>query len=274
LALQIVSSLANLGEISQQMETSTDVIMLEVAGLCQAPVCPLSFEKIEIVTKTITAAGKKVFLLADMMVTESNLDLVKKSLERMLSVNASRIICYDFTFVVLADELGISNRLIYAPNTLITHSRLMEYYHQKSLAGLVISGSLSKEEMFSLCNNSQEIEMGVVLSGHREIYRSRRRHVTAYANHNGLDIPASGFYSGYAVREKQRENKYYPLVENENGTLIYDAFVLDPSWLTEDLALKLTYGFLQRREIDPKTYIEIINQAKKKLIMWQAGNSL
>ena len=256
------------------METSTDVIMLEVAGLCQAPVCPLSFEKIEIVTKTITAAGKKVFLLADMMVTESNLDLVKKSLERMLSVNASRIICYDFTFVVLADELGISNRLIYAPNTLITHSRLMEYYHQKSLAGLVISGSLSKEEMLSLCNNNQEIEMGVVLSGHREIYRSRRRHVTAYANHNGLDIPASGFYSGYAVREKQRENKYYPLVENENGTLIYDAFVLDPSWLTEDLALKLTYGFLQRREIDPKTYIEIINQAKKKLIMWQAGNSL
>ncbi|HOO44130.1 MAG TPA: hypothetical protein PKU69_03570, partial [Bacillota bacterium] len=87
-------------------------------------------------------------------------------------------------------------------------------------------------------------------------------------------IPASGFYSGYAVREKQRENKYYPLVENENGTLIYDAFVLDRSWLTEDLALKLTYGFLQRREIDPKTYIEIINQAKKKLIMWQAGNSL
>ncbi|HPQ62396.1 MAG TPA: U32 family peptidase [Bacillota bacterium] len=267
-----MASLANSKEITRLFQAGADIVMLEVSGLCQAPLCPFSLDDIEKIAASTHEQGKQIFVLADMTVTEDELDRVKKNMERLLSCKANRIVCYDFTFAILAAKAGMANQIIYAPNTLITHSRLANFYKKTGLAGMVVSESLSAAEILSVCKKSEGLEIGAVLSGHREIYRSRRHHVTAYIAHNRIQNPTPEFSSGYAVMEKQRQNSFYPLIENTNGTVIIDAGMSCPDWLTPELAEALTYGFISRRNIELTDYIEMLNKIKSTVLLQKAGD--
>ena len=138
-------------------------------------------------------------------------------------------------------KAGIISRVIYNPETMITNFLDMNEYSSLGVDACGISNEITINDLNKISEVNNNIYYQVF--GKRLMFYSRRKLVTLYGEKNGEVYPKSDIY----LRESTRTD-YFPIIENENGTLIYRSYNI--SLLPYIDALNIKYAYIESFDID------------------------
>lgn len=154
---------------------------------------------------------------------EEDLPVLQESLAFLKTLPISRIYYSDESVLCCAMELEMHDRLVYAPETLVTNHQDASYYIQEGIKGVVLSKDITLKELCSIsshCPNQCE----VIIHGRVNIMHSRRNLLSSYMEFVKKDVPVRNRLDLYLVEEK-REDKM-PIIEDEMGTHVFSGYTL------------------------------------------------
>ena len=143
----------------------------------------------------------------------------------------------------------IISRVIYNPETMITNFLDMNEYSSLGVDACGISNEITINDLNKISEVNNNIYYQVF--GKRLMFYSRRKLVTLYGEKNGEVYPKSDIY----LRESTRTD-YFPIIENENGTLIYRSYNI--SLLPYIDTLNIKYAYIESFDIDIDKF-EVVN---------------
>ena len=166
-----------------------------------------------------TAAGKTAEIHADAsyllnaVFFEDELDHVRSVLEQLQEGSGS-LYFSDPALCAIADEYGMTDRLIYRPDTLAVSSPDVLWWMNQGIRSVSVSPLLTLEEILSIADACSRCEATV--HGHLPMSFSRRPLLSSFgAEKKRLDL---------TLQEETRQ-EHYPAFEDERGTLIYTDYV-------------------------------------------------
>ena len=154
---------------------------------------------------------------------EEDLPLLKEALAFLKGLNVSRIYYSDESVLWCAMQLELHDRLVYAPETLVTNHQDASYYIQEGIKGVVLSKDITLKELCSIASHCPN-QCEVIIHGRVNIMHSRRYLLTSYMDFIKKDVPVRNRHDLYLVEEK-REDKM-PIIEDEMGTHVFSGYTL------------------------------------------------
>ena len=145
--------------------------------------------------------------------------------------------------------------LYWAQEHFTTNYLTANYYQNEGVEGILISADIMKQEIDEIRKNTT-MKMIVPVFGYLPIFVSRRRLIQNYQK--TFDIKEKD--DVYFLR---KENKRYPIIENEHGTNVFSAHILNAASIYSQLKQeKVEYALLNGSFIDENVFMKIIDLFK------------
>ena len=113
-----------------------------------------------------------------------------------------------------ADEYGMTDRLVYRPDTLAVSALDLLWWMKQGIRSVCVSPLLTLEEILAIGDACPDCE--VTVHGHLPMSFSRRPLLSSFGAQKGR--------FDYTLQEETRQ-EHYPAYEDERGTLIYTDYV-------------------------------------------------
>ena len=143
---------------------------------------------------------------------------------------------------------NIISKVIYNPETMITNYLDMNEYYSLGVNACGISNEITINDLKKISEYNNNIYYQ--LFGKRLMFYSRRKLVSLYGEKSNNNYPKDNIY----LRESTRED-FFPIIENENGTLIYRSYNISLLAYINDIDIK--YGYLESFDMDINVFKEI-----------------
>lgn len=211
-------------------QSSTGVDVIEAINLC---------ESINI----------KPILKLDSMIHEYMLDDFK---EVILKYKDSNVLFYitDLGAAKILIDLGLVNRTIFNPHTLITNHLDAKIYSDFGFDAVSMSLEITVNDVIKTLDKTN-VDLFYLVFGHQLMFHSKRMLVSLYEEKENLNIKRNNMY----LIEEKRNDKY-PLLETNLGTYIYRSYQL--SLIKHIKELNLKYAYFESRFINFDTYVEVL----------------
>jgi putative protease len=154
-------------------------------------------------------------------------------------------------------DLGLVNKTIFNPNTLITNYLDAKLYSDYGFNAVSMSLEITINDVIKTIEKTK-VNLFYQVFGHQLMFHSKRTLVSLYEKKENLDIKRDNMY----LIEEKRKDKY-PLLETNLGTYIYRSYQISLIKHIKDLDLK--YAYFESRFINFDVYLEVLNVYKKYL---------
>lgn len=208
--MKLVTSIYTLGEI---------VILKDYIdyALVQVPHLSVYYKDIDVKVAVylLHKYKKNIILNINRIMHPSDIEKVKELYKEYLDDKEVLFLISDLGCYNEAIKLGIENRIIYNPETMITN--YLDYSEYKSLGAL--SCGISTEITLNDLKLIYEKTNGSIfyqVFGRRLMFYSRRHLISLYETKNEDKYPHED-----ALLKESTRNDYLPINENEEGTVIY-----------------------------------------------------
>ena len=151
---------------------------------------------------------------------EDELPDLRRFLTILKDANADTIYFADEGVLMEAMQIGIADRLVYQPDTLMTNSMDASFYLAQGCKAVSMAREITLEEIERIAEKRSEIE--VLIHGRFSIMHSRRMLLTNYFSFLGKKHDIRG-KRNLALREATRE-ALMPIVEDEAGTHVFSEY--------------------------------------------------
>lgn len=179
---------------------------------------------------------KKLYVLVNKIMTDQDLECLEDYLLFLKKIEIDGIFFSDFAVFMLAKKYNLTNRLIFYHDTILRSAQDVLSYHQIGIPRLIFSKDAHLEDILSLDENKKNIA-GLFVQGYFPIYYSKRRVVKHHLKRYHLSLKTNNLF----LKEKTR-NELYPILENQNGAMIFNALPL--SYIQEMQKLKNHISFI------------------------------
>ena len=203
--------LTTLVDLEQLNNCSTYYIAGNQKFSCKLP----AYFDVEIVDKY-----DNLYISINKIFHNSELEDLRNYLKYLKSKKIRGIFFSDFAVYNISEELGMLDLLIYDPNTLVTNYMELEFFEGK-IKGVVISPFISLEELKQF--KSDKLELYFLGNGRINLFYSKRKLVTNYCKYH--DLESDFIKNDLVLKEELRDNTYYPIVEDKNGTFVYSPYI-------------------------------------------------
>lgn len=241
----------NTKEITDELLLYTDAVILGINGLSIN--LPVYFEinEIEQLVYEINSKGKEVFISLNKNMRNSDLEFLKEVLIKIDNMNIKGILYYDIALVNLKNKLNIKKDLVWSQEHLTTNYYTINYWMSKGSKYTLISSEITLEEIVSIRKNTSS-QLIVPVFGYQPMFTSFRQIVANYKDYFNL-------YDDSKINYIEKEGKIYPIIDNNNGTIVYSNNILNG--LEEYLKFKeinIEYILLNGFNIDNKKFVDIL----------------
>lgn len=201
---------------------STTVVVgtpfFSVRSVCQFPVDMLASIKEECVKH-----GVKMYVLVNRFFVEEEIEALREHLQLLKELDVDGIYFGDECVLYEADILGIKDKLIYNPDTLITNHGDVQYYLDDGIQMVTISKEITLSE---ICTIAQKVtgNCEVLIHGRLNMLHSKRNLLTNYMSFLEREDKVHDNMHLYIMEEKRDEKM--PILEDETGTHIFSGFTL------------------------------------------------
>lgn len=180
-----------------------------------------SLDDIRVITGYCKEVGLKTYISMDAIICESDIPLLYQYLEFIKKLDIDGIYFSDFAIVNAARIYGLSDKLIYDPDTLMANSLDTTFILNNNI-GVVLARELTLEEDKKiLMNNPQKIDMQVF--GHLKMSYSKRKFLS---NYFAFIKNKKDFKNNKNIRIVEESRDYdLPIIEDEYGTRIYSDYI-------------------------------------------------
>jgi putative protease len=159
--------------------------------------------------------------------------------------------------MVLADEFGLKNKVIYQPGTMNTSSFDNEYFFLKQIKGITISKEITLEEIKKIFEN-KKTELSLVGHGYLDMFYSKRKLISNYFIYKSNDKKNIVDNDSFKLKEEMRPDSFYPILEDEAGTHIFRDKALNSFAEFNELKMGLDDFFIERIFMSDEEYYDSI----------------
>ncbi len=164
----------------------------------------------------------KRYVVIDAFISENDRVVINDYLEFLKRLDVDGIYFTDLGVINIANSMGLANKLIYDPDTLLTNSLDVNFFTRQGI-GTVLARELSFEEVENIVkHNPDKCDMQVF--GHLKMSYSKRQFMTNYFKYIGKEADVLNKRTIRLVEENR--NYKLPIIEDKYGTRIYSDYVL------------------------------------------------
>lgn len=205
-------------------------------------------EQIKEFNEIIKNNNKKIFISLNKNMHNEDIIKLKELLLNLNELNIDGVFFYDIGIVNLKNKLNLNYDLVWSQEHLTTNYNTCNFWYNEGVKYVNLSNEITKNEIKAISKNTN-MKLIVTLFGHLPMFTSKRHLVKNYLK--TFKLKQNGYYI-------EKEGKIYPIVDNNEGTVVYSDFLLNG--LEEALELEnfVEYIFLNNYNIDAKDFIEIV----------------
>lgn len=225
-----------------------DGFIIGINNLCVN--CPLSVSTDEL--EELLNLNKEIFICLNKNIFNSDLSLLEETLKKINNMKVAGIFYYDVSVLSLSRKLNLNIPLVWSQEHLTTNYLTCEYYHEKDVKYVYLSAEITLNEIIEI-NSKTNLECIVPIFGYLPMFNSKRHIVDNYLKTFNLEKKDELNYI-------EKENKLYPIIDEELGTIVFDDNILNG--LEELLVLKekgISYVTLNSFNISDDDFLKVLN---------------
>ena len=263
--MRIVATLYNPIEMESLANLGADAFLVNVQGLSTKTRAVFSLSEVSSIINLAHQAGKLVYVNINVMIEESTLAVLREFLGFLKTEPVDGIVCFDLTVLTVALEFGLGEKIIYRPGTLNTNVYDPWFFRKMKVKGITLSKDITLEELVSIGENYQGMDISLVGHGYLFLFYSKRRLLKNYFDHKKIFVP--NFLEGdtFRLAEKARQEGLYPIYEDRFGTHIFRAKKLQSLDEIDVLRPYLSDFFVERMFLPDQEYFDSIAVCAGKL---------
>lgn len=227
----------------EQLNLPCDGIIIGIQGLSVN--MPYYFELEDI--KNIQ--DKEIFVALNKNMHNQDLPKLEKVLLELENYHIQGVIFYDLAVVNLKKKLNLSYPLVWHQEHMTNNYNTVNFWYNQGVEMSYISSDITLREMKEIKENTQS-KLMVTVFGYLPMFVSRRPLISNYKHTFHLD-------SNQKEYKIEKEEKSYPLIENEEGTVVYTDFILEG--LREMIELKYDYYVLNSYDIEDEIFKKVVS---------------
>lgn len=214
-----------------------------------------SFTKEELIKikDFVHSKNKLFFLKVNGLLHENQIEDYKEFITAFL--DADGFYASDLGVVLILNELGLKDRIIFDPQTLICNSLDAKIYLEESPYGIGLSQEIPLCDIEKI-SNCVEHKIFYKIFGYHPMCFSKRKLISLYLEENRLTKKTGIYY----LKEEKRED-FYPIIENEYGTIILRSHVVN--LLRHLKTLKVAFLFVETFLIAEDKILEVLKLINK-----------
>lgn len=219
--------------------------------------CPFTID-VEDISKIIDDNIKKdIFISLNKNIFNEDLNYLEEVLNKISKLKVAGIFYYDVSVLHLVKELDIKIPLVWAQEHLTTNYLTCNYYYDKGVKYAFLSSEITINEVIEISEKSK-INVIVPLFGYLPMFNSKRHIVKNYLDTFSLNSDEKIFYM-------EKENNYYPIVDDVIGTTVYGSNILNGLSEFDKLCEKnISYITLNSFNIDEDIFKKVLIFFKNK----------
>lgn len=186
-----------------------------------------------------------------------DLDNLKKILIELNKLDIKGIFYYDISIVNIKKELNLDIDLVWSQEHLTTNYATINFWQEYGANYTYISPDITLDEILEIRKNTNN-KLIVPILGYLPMFVSERHIVKNYIKYFNLN-------NNSKINYLEKEDKKYPIVDEDSGTTVYANDYLNG--YKEYLKLienNIEYVTLNEFEIDENIFIEILKIFKNK----------
>lgn len=180
-------------------------------------------EIMEIATEA-KALKKEVFLMANQMMMDSDLEAFSDFLDELNLNLFDGIVVADLGALVLLNEKGLAHKAIYNPETLSTNYYDFNFLSELNVFGVYTAKEITLDDL-KMIGEKKKLKMFMVGHGHLNMFYSKRQLIHNYENYLGEDLNLHKRQDLKIIEEKRVEEPY-PILEDDAGTHVFRSHVM------------------------------------------------
>ncbi len=171
----------------------------------------------EVIT-LINKTDKDIYIALNKNMSNNDLPLLEGTLKTLNKYQIKGIFYADVSLIPITKRLHINIPLIWANEHLTTNYGTMNYWHKFKVKGTFISNDITLIEIMDILKKYKGFKI-VQVFGYLPMYVSKRHAIKNYLTYFNLQTKSHQF-------KLFKEDKYYPIIDNDIGTIILSSNVL------------------------------------------------
>lgn len=192
--------------------------------------------------------NKEIFICLNKNMHNIDLPFLKETLINLSSYSIRGVIFYDIAIPNLCKKIDINYELVWSQEHMTNNYYTIRFWQEHNVNYTWVSSDITLKEMNEIKENSTA-KLMVTVFGYLPIFASKRHLVRNYINTFQLQDKSN-------IHFMEKEGKQYPLIDNQEGTIVYTDFILDG--LRETLALSYDYIILNSFMIEEEKFSRVL----------------
>lgn len=178
-----------------------------------------SISEINQALNQMKSLGKLAFLNLNQMYTDAHILLLKAFLVKIDTQYLTGVIVADLGVIDLLKTLGLEQKAIYNPETLLTNSFDFNYLKSDHIYGAYVAKEITLSDIKEI-GSKKAYHLFMVGHGHLNMFYSKRKLLHNYNDYINADVDYQDNYDLRIVEEK-RSDSPYPVLEDKAGTHVF-----------------------------------------------------
>lgn len=193
--------------------------------------------------------NKDIFVSLNKNMHNKDLEKVKEILLKLNNYNIKGVLYYDVGVLNIYNGLDLNYDLVLSQEHLSTNYSTINYWNSFGVNYTYLSSDITLEEIIEISEKSKT-KLMVNLFGYLPMFVSKRHIVKNYLEYFNLKDESN-------INYITKENKTYPIIDNNIGTQVYSNNILNG--IKASLDINVEYIILNSFNIGLENFISIIN---------------
>lgn len=197
-----------------------------------------NIDEMELAIKMTKEQGKKIYLLVNALYHNDELKELKDYIFSVCKLGIDALVFEDPAVYSIVSELNCGLPLHLSSGSMITNSGVINFWESYGVKRAELARELTVEEIIAIVANT-EMKLVVQVYGRTAIFYSRRQLVSSYLEYIDYapdeEWVASNNDDFLFLREHERPEKIFPLIEDQHGTHLFSDQLVDHRSALADL---------------------------------------
>lgn len=221
--MKFITTPFTIEDIPQLKQAGADAVLISTSFFSARGAASFAIEQLSEIKQCCSALELEMLVQVNRFFMEEELSAVEEHLQLLKTLDVDGIYFGDEGVLYLAKGLGMEEKLIYAPDTLLTNHEDVNFYLQQRLHSVVLAKEITLEEIIRIAQRSDASRIEVIIHGYLPMMHSKRTLLSNYMKFMNKDYDPYEKRSLY-IMEETRE-AHMPILEDAMGTHIFSGFI-------------------------------------------------
>lgn len=193
--------------------------------------------------------NKEIFVCLNKNMHNSDLELLEQTLIKLNDYDIKAVIFYDLAIPNMHSRLNLNYELVWNQEHMTNNYYTTNFWYDQNVKYTWVSNDITLREMKEIKENTSSTLL-VTLFGYLPIFASKRHLVNNYLKTFQLN-------GNTELNYIEKEDKLYPLIDNNDGTVVYSDYILNG--LNEKLLLNYDYIVLNSFLIEDDDFYKVLD---------------